>query len=264
MNYRHIFHTGNFADVFKHSLLISLIERLQIKEKPLTLIDAHAGIGLYNLQSVEVKRNPEYEQGILRLLQDSKPIDKYQRYLSLIKPFQSNETLTHYPGSPWLMRACLREQDELILNELHPQDYQTLRQTIPKQANIHIHQRDAYELLPGILPPRNGRAIILIDPPFEKADEYQQIATLMPKLEARFANGCYLIWYPIKNPAPHRAIQAIVRSTSMPNIRFMLKRETSSIDTALLGCGVVLFNPPWGIEEIWNEITNKLERIFKV
>ena len=66
MNYRHSFHAGNFADVVKHALLLRLLD-LRRADGPLTVVDTHAGAGLYDL-SGDAARSKEAEAGIARLM----------------------------------------------------------------------------------------------------------------------------------------------------------------------------------------------------
>lgn len=256
MNYRHIYHAGAFSDVLKHSLLINLIDRLQTKDKAISLIDSHAGTGLYDLSAEEVQRNPEYEQGISRFLHAGPLPTEFQHYQQLLAAHMPAGTLVRYPGSPWFMKACLRDQDELIVNEYHPDDYQTLLQNGYQGKQIHSYQRDAYELLPAILPPKIRRGLILIDPPYEKDSEFQQLNDLLPKIVKRFATGMIMIWYPIKLKNYRQDLIKLMRTVPLACVNAELRlQDDYSGDVGLIGCGVLLFNPPWQIETLWQQMT---------
>lgn len=263
MNYRHIFHAGAFSDVFKHSLLVNVIDQLHMKDKPICLIDSHAGIGLYDLRAEEVKRNPEFEQGISRFLKAPSITSDFQHYRDLIAEHQQEDTLLTYPGSPWFMKQCLHAQDALIVNEFHPDDFQTLRNQGFSGANIRCHQRDAYEFLPAILPPKIRRGLILIDPPYENETEFQQLTELLPKIIKRFSTGMIMVWYPIKLKNYRQQIIRLMRSvpTACVNAELRLQDDFSG-EVGLIGCGVLLFNPPWKIEETWKNMTEFLWKLL--
>jgi 23S rRNA (adenine2030-N6)-methyltransferase len=201
MNYSHRYHAGSFADVVKHVILAKLLEHFLKKEAPFCYIDTHAGAGIYDLQSVEANKTVEYESGIARLFAEEKKLsDNLQPYIEIIKNFQSEKSqrLTRYPGSPWIAEHFLRPQDAMILNEKHPDTATALKASFRYHEQVSIHERDAYELLPAILPLKEiKRALILIDPPFEKKTEMKDIITALEKSLPRFPQAMYLIWVPI-------------------------------------------------------------------
>ncbi len=122
MNYRHAYHAGNFADCFKHALLVALLDSFARKPAPYFVLDTHAGAGRYDLDAEAARRTDEATTGIRRLLQRPSPV--LARYLGLV------EQLGLYPGSPALIRAVMRENDRLVCCELHPEDATTLRRAV--------------------------------------------------------------------------------------------------------------------------------------
>lgn len=260
MNYRHIFHAGNFADVFKHLILIDLIEALQKKEKGCCFIDTHAGLGIYDLRREEAERNPEYQTGILPLLKlDQNKISSstLKKYLSLVQKMQPAHEFRYYPGSPYILKHFLRPQDTLMLNEWHPDDCKTLKKQF-SDSQIHTHHRDAYEFLPAMLPPTPRRGLVLIDPPYEDKDEFQKLFVLIKQSVEKFPNGIYAIWYPIV----HREHESFCRKIQNYFSENHLKKELILTDqftpdqNGLRGCGMLIINPPYQIDQSINRTMN--------
>lgn len=262
MNYRHIYHAGNFADVFKHSILTLLLEYLERKDKPCVFIDTHAGIGLYDLFDERAQKTKEAEAGILRLLKEKKPIAELSRYLDIVRSCQQDGR-QHYPGSPFIMQAMQRQGDHLILNELHPEDISVLKKQFKNRDNIHIHQRDAYELLPAVLPPKPPRGLILIDPPFEKRDEFSRFKTAIIKSLKRFSTGTYVFWYPIVDKSYAKKVAEIKQAVNLEVLKAEITLDTVyRVNRGLTGCGVLIINPPWQIEQPIENITKYLSKLF--
>lgn len=264
MNYRHFYHIGNFADVFKHSLLVAVIDALRQKDKAFCYIDTHAGTGSYDLTREETQRSREYQDGIEKLLRAQNPPAELIQYIDLVKSFQISETLLRYPGSPLIAQALLRPQDQMIVNELHPDDYQTLRYSLGKSPNIHCHHRDAYEFLPAILPPTPARGLILIDPPYERIDEFAALTACLKTSIKRFANGVYMIWYPIVSLQHRSFTRQIIREKLAPTlVTEMALTAIPEAKSGIIGCGIVILNPPWKIEQKVRAITEYLAELFK-
>jgi 23S rRNA (adenine2030-N6)-methyltransferase len=240
MNYRHIYHAGNFADVMKHALLIKLIQAMQRKDKPFLLLDTHAGIGTYDVLSDEAQRTGEWREGIGKLL-GAAP-EALAEYVALV------EQLGIYPGSPAIAAALLRPQDRLIACELHPEDAAQLRRNM-RSKNAAVHERDGYEALTAFLPPPEKRALVLIDPPFERTDEFAQLTKTLLSAWQKFKSGVYVAWYPIKHRAPVRAFFEGLRFTPLRDViavEFLRRPDTNPI--GLNGNGLLIINPPYGFE----------------
>ena len=204
MNYRHSFHAGNSADVVKHSLLIALVQALQIKPSALTLIDTHSGCGLYDLHGDEAGRTGEAAQGVVRAFADADPLlDAYRAAVLAVNEGDNGGAAPRlYPGSPRILAQLLRPQDALILNEMHPEDARALRGAM-RGTSAAVHQRDAYELWPALLPTRSPRGVVVVDPPYEQTDERDRITATLAAAHRKWAHGVTVIWYPLKDRAAH-------------------------------------------------------------
>lgn len=250
MNYRHIFHAGNPADVMKHAILAQILMHLRVKNTPFCVLDAHAGIGCYDLLSEQAGKTLEYQTGIGQLF-DMPDIDpSLAPYLDAVRRLNPDGTLRTYPGSPRLARSLMRDQDRLVAIELHPDDADTLREEFSGDHQVTIHQGDAYKALRSQLPPREKRGVVLLDPPFEKTDEFDRLADGLKTAHRRFANGIYAIWYPIKERAAVWRFHEAVENTGIPKILLAeLTWHDEDIHTRLNGSGLLIVNPPWKLAD---------------
>jgi len=247
MNYRHSFHAGNSADVVKHSLLIALVRALQQKEGALTLIDTHAGCGLYDLDGDPAQRTGEATQGVLRAFADANPLLKdYRAAVQAVNPGAEPRL---YPGSTRILAQLLRPQDVLILNEKHPEDAVALRSAM-RDTSAAVHQRDAYELWLAMLPPRTARGVVVVDPPYERLDERARITTTLAAACRKWAHGVTVIWYPLKDRATHSRWKEQLRKLGIPK---MLGLEHWLYDAdqpgIYNGAGLFIVNPPYAFTQ---------------
>jgi 23S rRNA (adenine2030-N6)-methyltransferase len=241
MNYRHIFHAGNFADVMKHALYIELMRALQRKDKPFLILDTHAGIGQYDVTSPEAEKTGEWRSGI-GVLQDN-PQPALQAYVQLVK------SLGLYPGSPRLIGALMRQNDRLVACELHEEDARTLRRTMRRAPNTSVHFRDGFEAINAFLPPPEKRGLILIDPPFERTDEFARVTEALTAGWKKFPTGVFAVWYPIKHRAPVREFFETLKLGPIRDIvAFELWKRPDTDPNRLNGCGLLIINPPFGFE----------------
>lgn len=247
MNYRHAYHAGNFADCFKHALLIALLDSFARKPAPYFVLDTHAGTGGYDLEGELARRTGEAERGIRRLLRSASPA--LQRYLGLVG------VLGLYPGSPALIRAVLRESDRLACCELHPEDAATLRRRFRGDRQVEVHERSGWEALAGLLPPKHKRGLVFIDPPFEAANEFEAVANGVERAHARFGQGVVAAWYPIKQMAAVRGFYADLQSRGLRDvIAVELRLRDVTEPDRLNGCGLVVLNPPYQFEDTASRI----------
>ncbi|WP_266159566.1 23S rRNA (adenine(2030)-N(6))-methyltransferase RlmJ [Dyella silvatica] len=251
MNYRHAYHAGNFADVLKHTVQLALIEALQAKPTPFCVIDTHAGSGCYALDGKEAGKTGEYKDGITRLLYpDLQRADQPQanpqtaqalppllrRWLDAILSLPGNEGgLKLYPGSP-----------------------------LQAARSIHVHQRDGYEALKAMLPPKEKRGLVLIDPPYEAQEaEYKQIEKTLKAALLRWPTGIYAVWYPIKLRSQvqpfHRWLQ---RCGAKRVLRAELLIHPDDSPLRLNGSGMVILNAPWQLDETLREPMRALARLL--
>ncbi len=250
MNYRHAFHAGNFADVFKHSILVALIQSLLRKETGFCYLETHAGIGFYDLLSDATQIRQEFKEGIEKVLAQQNPPSLLQDYLHCVKKINDAHELRYYPGSPYFVREFLRTQDRMILSELHPDDFQTLKKLFRNNQQIAIHQQDGYQNLKAFLPPKERRGLVLIDPAYEKSDELAALPGILSKTLERWETGIYALWYPIKT---ERRLSYFRRDLKNKIKRPMLSAElciySEDVATELNGCGMLIINPPWQFEQ---------------
>jgi len=269
MNYRHAYHAGNFADVLKHVTLALVIEYLKRKEAPFRVIDTHAGQGRYALDSIEAAKTGEWQGGIGRFLGPSAPplpagVARIMApYLDAVLAENGGQALTVYPGSPLIARRLMRAQDTLILNELHPEERAQLDTAMGRDRGTKVLALDGWVALKSLLPPKERRGIVLIDPPFEEDRELARVADGLAQGLRRFETGVYLAWYPIKDPKPvakFHAAMAAVRGPRLLGVELMLRRPIAT--DRLNGCGLVVANPPHTLRDelagVLPEITRRL------
>jgi 23S rRNA (adenine2030-N6)-methyltransferase len=245
MNYRHIYHAGNFADVLKHIVLVLCLDYLQRKDGGLCLIDAHGGAGLYPLDSEEAAKTGEWERGIGRLLGRADAPADLQLYLDLIKPDLDARL---YPGSPLIMARQMREQDRLVAAELHEPTFEALQTVLGPHRQARAMHLDAYECVRAQIPPKERRGLVLIDPPFELKDEFQTLGRQMREWKKRWATGVFLLWYPIKAHLPVAELKAAAKALELRQTwvaeALILPRDRPD---SLNGCGLILFNAPYTV-----------------
>ena len=247
MNYRHSFHAGNSADVVKHSLLIALVRALQQKQGALTLIDTHAGCGLYDLGGEQAQRTGEAAQGVVRAFADPNPL--LDDYRAAVQAVNDGAEPHLYPGSPQFLAQLLRPQDLLILNEKHPEDARALRGAM-RGTPAAVHERDAYELWLAMLPTRTGRGVVVVDPPYEQTDERARITATLASAHRKWAHGVTVIWYPLKDRATHQRWKDQLRRLGIPKFlsveHWLYDADQPGIYN---GAGLFIVNPPYAFTQ---------------
>jgi len=251
LSYRHGFHAGNHADVLKHLVLIECIDRLIKKDKPLLYIDTHAGAGSYRLHEGYAAMNEEWAGGIARLSSSvaARPVPAtVARYLSVISDYAAPEPA--YPGSPMLAATLLRAQDRLVLFELHPSDSAPLSGLFAADRRVEVRTADGFAGLRSLLPPPSRRALALIDPSYELAEDYERVVSSMGDALRRFATGVYLIWYPLLERDEARALPDTLRSLADRWLDVRLRiRSSLPGERGMAGSGMVVINPPWQLRD---------------
>ncbi len=241
MNYRHAFHAGNFADCMKHALLVWLLDALQRKPAPIFVLDTHAGAGAYSLASDPAERTGEWRAGIGRLLERTP--EPLTRYVELVR------RLGLYPGSPAITRALLRPGDRMACCELHPDDSAALRRWFARDRQVAVHHRDAWEAIGALLPAKERRGLVLIDPPYEHPREFDRLVAGLATGYDRFRTGVFAAWYPIKHRATSRTLFAALKQSGMRDIVAAELCLREPLDPGLLnGCGLIVINPPHRFE----------------
>jgi 23S rRNA (adenine2030-N6)-methyltransferase len=259
MNYRHAFHAGNHTEVFKHSILALLLTELRKKPRPFTVLDTHAGAGMYSLTSSEAQRTGEAQDGVARVY--DKDLTAASAYLDIIKRLNPNG-LTHYPGSPFIVQNFLREKDRLIACKLREDDAALLKKEFRDDRRISIHCRNGYEAISAFVPPAARRGLVLIDPPFEDRNEFEQLVSSLNSGIEKWPTGIFLAWYPIKDTSGPQFLTKRYQIHNPPTLRCQFLREP--IDgTRLAGSGVILCNPPWRFDEKLSTLCEQLLSAFQ-
>jgi len=252
LNYRHAFHAGSFADVFKHAVLCRILDYLRGKESAFRVIDTHAGAGLYDLSGQEAARSGEWKDGIARLLAAElpKPVaELLLPYLDVMGALNERGELKRYPGSHALVRAWLRPQDKLLACELRPETYRALSATLQRDVRIKTLEIDGWTALKAYVPPKERRGLVLVDPPFERDDEFHNLAESFAAAYRKWPTGIYALWYPIKGRTGPEAFAKRLRRLAIPKILRAELIVSSLADPARLnGSGLILVNPPWTLE----------------
>ncbi|MEO8558243.1 MAG: 23S rRNA (adenine(2030)-N(6))-methyltransferase RlmJ [Rhodospirillales bacterium] len=259
MNYRHAFHAGNFADVFKHAILALALQCLAIKNKPLMVLDTHAGAGGYDLAGPSASRTGEWQQGIARILGTPNPPDALWRYVEIVRGFDrkvggSRGDFRFYPGSPRIVRALLRPDDRLVVCELHHHDAVALKREFAGDRYVDVRNTDGYAAIKALLPPTERRGLVLIDPPFEDTKEFVKLQRALKHAQQRFATGVLMAWYPIKNREAVTGLHEWLAGSGLhrvltAEIDMGAARDGLGDGGALTRCGIVLANAPWPIEQ---------------
>lgn len=259
-SYRHAFHAGSHADILKHLTLIHLVEYLQEKPVALTMVDTHAGAGIYSLEDGFAAVSKEAEGGIYRLLkfkEAGNPIpESVQTYLDCIKAENVGGELKTYPGSPFILARLLRPQDRLKLFELHPKEIDILRHNIgelKQSKQIDIYAEDSFSRLKGLLPPPSRRGLVLIDPSYEDKQDYRYLELAIEEALQRFATGCYAVWYPILSRRESIALPDRMKKICAAHQRSWLhtelRVENAPGERRLQASGMFIINPPWTLEK---------------
>ena len=253
LSYKHAFHIGNHADVLKHIAVIAAIGKMTQKTKPFTVIDTHAGAGVYALSDQQVMLNKEYDTGVTQIIDsDENAPPPVQQYIDIVQAYRERGEL---PGSPAIVQAMLRAQDEHIIMELHPAEAAKLKRCrVLKDA--HIHHRDGLEGAIALSPPKIKRGMLLIDPPYEQASEYRQVIKAIQGVHKRWSNACVLLWYPLlskrageKASLSPRMLEQLVDDEIDSAINLRLCVSENSEDVGMYGSGVLVLNAPWQFYE---------------
>jgi 23S rRNA (adenine2030-N6)-methyltransferase len=268
MNYRHAFHAGNFADVHKHTALLALFAHLHRKTTPMFYLDTHAGRGRYDLRSADAARSNEWQTGIGRLTGVAAVSDAVRRYLNSLAPAigrTRDNAPVSYPGSPLIALAVLRNVDRAVFVERQPAEARALELEIAGRARVSVVCDDGYAALKAWLPPKEKRGLILIDPPYEAAEEFAHAEQAVKAGLARWPTGVFALWYPIKAGSESERLR---RSLTASGLRKLLALELCvrprDSPLALNGSGLIVANPPWQFDEQMKEAMSELHRLLSL
>jgi 23S rRNA (adenine2030-N6)-methyltransferase len=245
LNYRHAFHAGNFADLVKHAGLLRLLAELtKGGSPPLTVVDTHAGRGLYDLAGAEARKSGEADAGVVQLMRAKDAPSDFGSLVRTVAALNAGGEVRRYPGSPWLIAESLRPGDRYVACELRPDEHEALRVAMRGRANVRTLNADGYAAAVSECPPR-GRVLVLIDPPFEKPDDYGRIVETLAALRRKNRTAQALVWLPIKDL---ETLDSFLRDLEDEVAAPMLAAETRikplSDPMKMNGCALVLVDGP--------------------
>lgn len=272
-SYRHAFHAGNHADVLKHSVLIATLQYLTQKDAALTVLDTHAGAGLYRLDGDYASKSGEASEGVLKLAatptEELAPI--LQEYLALVRSFNQGSTIRNYPGSPFISQSLLRSHDKLKLFELHPTDMRSLAGNVTQLEagrQLAVLHEDGFEGVKKFLPPVSRRALLLCDPSYEIKTDYGRVLDMVADSLKRFPTGTYAIWYPIiprpeAHDLPRRLKTLAVKSgKSWLHVTLTVKSNKTSERGGLPASGMFIISPPFQLKELLKPAMPQLVKLL--
>ena len=286
LSYQHVYHAGNHADILKHYVLTFVLSSLNKKDKPYTFFDTHSGSGLYDLTDSRSLKTSEAEIGIMRLIKageaESNAVPaEMNDYLNFVKQYTDKG---FYPGSPEIERSFMRQNDVLVLSELHSQEIENLRENMAHNGEsgannlggdkhypaIQIHKRDGWEMINAMTPPATKRGGVLIDPSYEESQDYIDAAESIIKVHKKWSNGIILLWYPLLE---HRekeiekmlgsitqAAHSVNENTEIVNLQLCVNAKESY---RLYGSGMLVINAPWKLKEEGEKVVDFLAKYFQ-
>ena len=249
MNYRHLYHAGNFADVGKHVALLYCLQALRRKDPPFFVLDTHAGRGYYDLPAAEATKSGEAERGVQRLIAaalNEAPLQDYFAHLGA----RRGKRLARYPGSPALIARCLRPHDRALFVELMPAEARTIDRELESAGRFSTQIDDGYAVLKAQLPPPERRGLVLIDPPYESLDELKAMLKAFADAYRRWPSGMFLMWYPIRSASQRALVHARFEALQIPKMLFAdLAIHADDAGVGLAGSGLMIVNPPYGADQ---------------
>ena len=249
MNYKHIYHAGNFADVAKHVGLMYCLGALQRKDGAMFVLDSHAGRGYYDLQAPEAHKSGEAERGIQRLIEAGIGEDVLAGYFAAIGA-RRGKRLARYPGSPALIAGALRTQDRALFVELMPAEARAAEREIETLGRTRTEIGDGYAALKAFLPPEERRGLVLIDPPYESLDELKTMLQAFGEAYRRWPGGVFLMWYPIRSAVQRSMVHARFEALQIPKMLYAdLAVHPDDAGVGLAGSGLMIVNPPFGADD---------------
>ena len=250
MNYSHAFHAGNFADVVKHVVLVRILLHLAKKPTPFRVIDTHAGAGLYDLAGDEATRTGEWREGVGQL----GATDTESEAGAVLAPYRAlidaDVAALRYPGSPLLAQRLLRDTDRAIFCETQRPVRQHLARSLGRDGRAKILEIDGWTALGAFVPPPERRGLVLIDPPFEAADEFSRMAGAFANAFRKWRTGIYLLWYPVKSFERRDAFWTALAATGAPEL-LRIEFGIAPVDSAggLTRTGLAVANAPFTLAD---------------
>ena len=284
LSYQHSYHAGNHADILKHFVLSYVMEYLNKKEKPYTFFDTHSASGVFDLLDNKSLKTLEAQNGILKLINQNDLPQQLDVYLNVVKDNLKNNI---YFGSPKIEEFFVRQQDTLILSELHPSEFQNLKNNFHKTSkNVQIHNRNGWEMIKALTPPKTKRGAVLIDPSYEQKEDYEIAAKTISFINKKWSNGIILLWYPLlkyRQDDINLMIQSICnnvkennQNTEIVDLQLCIADKDSHTEVELAenaevnkiprlyGSGMLVINAPYLLQENTEPVIKYLESILKM
>ena len=284
LSYQHSYHAGNHADILKHFVLSYVMEYLNKKEKPYTFFDTHSASGVFDLLDNKSLKTSEAQHGIIKLINQNDLPQQLDVYLNVVKENLKNNI---YFGSPKIEEFFVRQQDTLILSELHPSEFQNLKNNFHKTSkNVQIHNRNGWEMIKALTPPKTKRGAVLIDPSYEQKEDYDIAAKTISFINKKWSNGIILLWYPLlkyRQDEINFMIQSICnnvkennQNTEIVNLQLCIADKDSHTEVELsentevnkiprlYGSGMLVINAPYLLKENTEPVIKYLEAILKM
>jgi 23S rRNA (adenine2030-N6)-methyltransferase len=267
LGYRHAFHAGTWADVFKHAVLLYCLDYLGRKETPLLVVDTHAGAGFYALTEGYAAQNREWERGAGRLLGRETLPPLLARHAALVREALAVDG--RYPGSPALIQKLLRPQDRGACFELHPADFKLLADALRSDSRFRVAREDGLGALKALLPPPGRRGCVFVDPSYEMRSDYKAVPEALAKALSRFSTGVYIVWYPLLKPRPGEAAvsgtalrQTLLELYNGNRFAVELFAPPGDSEKRMFGSGLAVYNPPFMLREALEESLPALAEIL--
>lgn len=258
LSYRHGFHAGNHADVIKHLIYQYVLSYMGKKNKPFSIIDTHSGAGAYKLEDGFADKNKEYETGIGKLWQQTQAPESVLNYIDAVKRFNKENdsaTLSLYPGSPWFALDAMPLEGKAFFHELHPSDFDLLRQFVRTNRYRKAIHGDGYKESVGLFPPPSKRGVVIVDPPYELKDDYHKVVDYLQQMWKRFSSGVYMLWYPVVDRERIEKMEQQLVKSGISNIQlFELSIEADTDERGMTGSGMILINPPWTLKQEMEQV----------
>lgn len=252
LSYQHGYHAGNLADVHKHATLASVLAYLTQKAKPLTYIETHSGRGLYDLQSDFAQKTGEAKEGVLKV-DDCHWFDANHPYQMVRQMVQSAYGESTYPGSPLIAQALLRQDDLMHLAELHPTEHAALQALMGRRARVYAE--DGLKLANRLCPPTPRRGLMLVDPSYERSEEYQQIPKFLQHICTKWNVGVAILWYPILRHRAHQAMVGQLERIFPEGVNHQVFFSGAREGHGLVGSGLFLLRMPYGLDRDLDYLT---------
>lgn len=258
LSYRHGFHAGNHADVLKHLIYQYVLTYMGKKNKPFSIIDTHSGAGAYKLADSFADKNKEYETGIGPLWSQTQAPEPVLNYIEAVKRFNAEHDSTElsvYPGSPWFALDTMPLEGKAFFHELHPTDFDLLRQFVRTNRYRKAIHGDGYKESVGLFPPPSKRGVVIVDPPYELKDDYVKVVDYLQQMWKRFSSGVYMLWYPVVDRERIDKLEQQLTKSGIRNIQlFELNVAADTTEKGMTGSGMIVINPPWTLQQDMTEV----------